>query len=512
MYVLVMAARILSSARRPLPSCVSLLLATKNAEKTKMILSSGWKFRIHRHGGQSRALHVSERWLMSHGSGNKTRRLKKSSQLVDREEATMMVDYDLDIGQPESFEELGVKPSLCRALKGNNISMPTTIQYQALPVTLSQRRHCIIRSETGTGKTLTFLLPALQEQLPGLTTLVIVPTRELAVQMYHQAKELVGEGRDKRARRVMVMFSGGAEDEQDPQEALSDIRPHIVIGTPKRVLELLDTNKKDFVSLRRLVLDEVDKLLLLPRKGFAKKQIIREIHPRPAKVIVEKLLGLRRRCKTQLIATSATVDDRIKEELSVLGWGPEPEVVSTSEEINRLVSPDSIQHCYLSCHLSKEAYTKDYDKLDALVDHFRASDEKSALIFIHRDAPISQFLYDLRKRGVVAEALHENCLNPSQYNQFLEDFKHGKIEMVVGTEETVRGLDFAWLSSVYLMVVPRTASEYLHLCGRVGRVGKHGRSIVIVEDEREHKRMISHYKKLHVRGKELTFTTQSNEQ
>ena len=76
--------------------------------------------------------------------------------------------------------------------------------------------------------------------------------------------------------------------------------------------------------------------------------------------------------------------------------------------------------------------------------------------------------------------------------------------MVVCTEETVRGLDFMWLSSVYLMVVPRTASEYLHLCGRVGRVGRRGRAIVILEDEKEQTRMKTHYMKLNVQGRELS--------
>ena len=442
-----------------------------------------------------------------HGSVNKTRQSRQTAvrSEVDSEEADLVVDYDLDIGQPESFQQLGVRPSLCKVLERDNISVPTTVQYQALPVTLSQKQHCIIRSETGTGKTLTFLLPAFQEQLPGLTTLILVPTRELAVQMYHQASKLVADGRDKRAKRVMVVYAG-AEDEEETQKQLSDVRPHILIGTPKRIFQLINTELKDikFTSLRRLVLDEVDKLLLLPNKRSAKKLAVRELHPRPAKLIVERLLGLRRRYKLQLIATSATVDHQMKEELSIMGWGPEPAVVTTEDRDNRLVSPNSIDHCFLPCYGSEEQqHPEGYDKLDMLVNHFRAGNEKCALIFIHRNAPISQFVYDLRKRGIVAEALHENCLNPSQYRLFLEDFKAGKIEMVVGTEETVRGLDFVWLKTVYLMVVPRTAAEYLHLCGRVGRVGRHGRAIVILEDEKEHKRMNSHYVKLHVHGKAI---------
>ena len=433
----------------------------------------------------------------------KTRPTKrKAPPVID--DTSMMVDSDLSIGQPESFEQLGVKPSLCRALKEDGIFLPTTVQYQAFPLTMSHKRHCIIHSETGTGKTLTFLLPALQEQLPNLTTLILVPTRELAVQMHHQAKKLITDGRDKRARRVMVAFSGGGEEneEEQSQNTLSTVRPHVLIGTPKRVVQLLNKNREDFVSLRRLVLDEVDKLLLLPDRRSARKQAVREVHPRPAKLIVEKLVGLKRRYKTQFIATSATVDYRIKEELSMIGWGTTPEVISTSEREYELISPQSIEHCYLSCGEEQQS-VQGYDKLDALIDHFRTSTEKSALVFIHRNAPISRFLYDLRSRGVVAEALHENCLTPSQYQQFLEDFKSGRIEMVVATEETVRGLDFVWLSSVYLMVVPRTATEYLHLCGRVGRVGRQGRAIVILEDYKERTRMIGHYMKLHVQGKEL---------
>lgn len=437
---------------------------------------------------------------------NYPRKSARSLQL-DNTLTQSRVKYDIGIEQPESFDELGIKPSLCRALKADNIIIPTTVQYKALPLTMGHKRNCIIRSETGTGKTLTFLLPALQEQLPGLTTLILVPTRELAVQMHHQAKKLIKDGRDKHTRRVMAVFSGSSAEEEDQceeQDTLTAVRPHILIGTPKRVLELINAEKREFLSLRRVVLDEVDKLLLLAHKRSARKQAVRERHPRPASLIVEQLLGLKRRYKTQLIATSATADDQIKEALSIMGWGPDPLVMSTSDGMNQLISPDLIEHCCLPCYDRDGAqFPEGYNKLDALVNHFRSSSDKSALVFIHRNARISQFLYDLRKRGIVAEALHENCLNPSQYQRFIEDFRSGRIEMVVCTEETVRGLDFMWLRSVYLMVVPRTASEYLHLCGRVGRVGRCGRAIVILEDEKERTRMKIHYMKLNVQGREL---------
>ena len=499
----------------PIPAAAYGSLAA-SGEKSRQLMNAGISpqsaFTVHQRCTSVISI-VSVKFSHSSVKTRYSNHPRRSARLLESEEAfNQTVDYDVDIGQPESFGELGIKPSLCKALKDDNIVIPTTVQYKALPLTMSHKRHCIIRSETGTGKTLTFLLPALQEQLPGLTSLILVPTRELAVQMHHQAKKLITDARDKRARRVMVVFSGGSEDEDESeQKSLSDLRPHILIGTPKRVLQLIDMNKKEFASLRRVVLDEVDKLLLLADKRSTRKQAARERHPRPATLIVKELLSLKRRYKTQFIATSATADDQIKEELSMIGWGPEPIVVSTSDRVNQLISPDLIEHCYLPCYGNGEQqFPEGYDKLDALVDHFRTSNDKSSLVFIHRNAPITQFLHDLRKRGIVAEALHENCLTPSQYQQFIEDFRSGRIEMVVCTEETVRGLDFMWLSSVYLMVVPRTASEYLHLCGRVGRVGRRGRAIVILEDEKERTRMKGHYMKLSVHGKDLYDDRYSN--
>ena len=405
-----------------------------------------------------------------------------------------------------SFQALGVTPSLCRSLKEEGILVPSLIQCEALPVTFARTSNCIIQSETGTGKTLTFLLPALQEQVPSMTTLILVPTRELAIQIQYQARKLVGQ--DKRAKRVLAMYSG--IDDKDLVASYMERRPNILIGTPKRILELLKTNLKDFTSLRRLVLDEVDKLLLLPKKkGNLKKRLMRDVHPRPTNLIVPKLLSLQERFRMQLIASSATVDEHLKEELVDLGWTQNLEIISTNESSRELISPDTIKHLCLNVEPyntwnTDDDITNSRDKIDTLLEHFKSSGENSALVFIHRNAPITQFVYDLQQRGIKTTALHENVSSPTQYAECVEKFESGEIELMVATEETVRGLDFAWLSTVYLMVVPRTAKDYLHLCGRVGRVGQHGRAVVIVEDERERKRIEAHYKRLGVDGMECT--------
>ena len=108
----------------------------------------------------------------------------------------------------DSFFDVGVTPSLCKALEEDKITSPTSVQSLSLPITIASKRHCMIRSETGSGKTLVFLLPALQEKLPGLTTLIVVPTRELAVQIFYQATQLNANLRANRRKRIMSLYTG----------------------------------------------------------------------------------------------------------------------------------------------------------------------------------------------------------------------------------------------------------------------------------------------------------------
>ena len=290
------------------------------------------------------------------------------------------------------------------------------------------------------------------------------------------------------------MFSGVDDDQMKEYERM---RPHVLIGTPKRILELLETNLHDFTSLRRLVLDEVDKILLpLSKRASAKEKAVREIHPRPGSLIVKKLVGLSKRWNMQLICASATVNPALKEELEELGWEPETDLISTTS--SGLASPSSIEHQYVQCS-SQEGM----NKVEVLIEHFYNSREKSALVFIHRGSSVTKFVEELNAKGMKAVALHMKTLSPLEYKEFLSDFKSGGAQLVIGTEETVRGLDFTWLNMVYLMEVPRNVSEYLPLCGRVGRLGRPGRTVVFVNGDQELKRLLLHYSRLKVKGSQI---------
>ena len=146
------------------------------------------------------------------------------------------------------------------------------------------------------------------------------------------------------------------------------------------------------------------------------------------------------------------------------------------------------------------------DKIDLLVNHFlRANEGLPGLVFIHRGAKIDRFVWNLRRRSLRVVALYEKMNDSEEYQEFLTRFQAGEIQLAVGTEETVRGLDFPWVRTVYIMEAPRTAQEYLHLCGRVGRVGRAGQAVVFLLYS-ELPRLLRHYAKLSIEGTEFEVT------
>ena len=128
-------------------------------------------------------------------------------------------------------------------------------------------------------------------------------------------------------------------------------------------------------------------------------------------------------------------------------------------------------------------------------------------MFIHRLHSVDTFVWELRDLGLNAVALYKKVANqdPGEFRDFLEQFRTGKIDIVVGTEETVRGLDFKELDHVYLMEVPKNIDEYLHLAGRVGRQGRPGTAttVVSVEDPRDERRIKLEYRRLELPFEEI---------
>ncbi len=384
-----------------------------------------------------------------------------------------------------SFKELGVLSKLCRHLGNHGITDPNPIQQLSLPVTFKTGKagSCVIQSETGSGKTLAYLLPALQDTRPRLTSLVVTPTRELAVQVCHWAQQLTGAG--KISKRISLLVSG--RNEKQLLQSFKESNPHILIGTPKILQTVVAGNEEMGRSISRVVLDEGDILLdpLHPRAPWRAKRV-RELHPKPIRTILEGLIEVIGSRSVQLICTSATIPTGLQEELMDIGWtGPLP-VITTNKSTKQV--PPTISHT----HLLSEPEHKGAE----LVRHFKENGFKSALVFIHRDASIKKFAKELNEMGVVTEPLYAHLDTPAKLSDALIKFEKGEIQLMVGNEETVRGLDFPFLDTVYLTELPRNATEYLHSAGRVGRCGREGRVVVMVHTPRDVGRLRRMYDRL----------------
>lgn len=405
---------------------------------------------------------------------------------------------EMDDSNISSFQDLKVHSKLVVKLTQRGIETPTPIQKIAIPM-IQKNKSILIHSETGSGKTLVFLLPAIQDPGKGFGTVIVVPTRELASQMLFEAHRLLGN------KNAVESFVSGVDlAKQEARLEDCDNRPLIVIGTPKRLLEIVEKDPLLVHRTKRIIMDEVDKVLLpLKKRSSRKKVVLRENHPRPARLLVEKIREHSRVRPIQLIAASATVNDELQEDLSELGWGDHVTVIQSPSFVGKQRNiPSCIKHQYV---VFDDSFGR--TKAQILARIFRESKQKSALVFIHRLHSVDNFVWELRDLGLNAVALYKKVADqdPEKFKEFLEHFRTGKIDIVVGNEETVRGLDFKELDHVYLMEVPKDLDEYLHLAGRVGRQGRPGTATTIVStgDPGDERRIKLEYKRLELPFEEV---------
>lgn len=412
----------------------------------------------------------------------------------DEEERENKEESDvIDTSKILSFEDFDLHPKLIQKLNIFGIVTPTDIQKQAIPIVL-KGKSVLIQSETGSGKTMVFLLPTLQS--PGKTfgTIIIAPTRELASQMLFEARRLLSD------KAIVESFVSGVNlSKQEARLKDKAKKPLIAIGTPKRILEIIEKDPSLVQRTKRIIIDEVDKVLLpLHRRSSFKKLTHRANYPRAAKTVVEKVLQLSKVKHIQMIGASATVNDVLQEDLTEIGWGDHVKLIQSSTlEGQPCKVPPCIKHQYVICDESVGL-----TKAQALARVFRESGQKSGLVFIHRLQSVDDFVWELRDLGLNAVALYQKVANqdPEEYEKFLTEFQTGQINVVVGTEETVRGLDFKELDHVYLTEVARNIDAYLHQAGRVGRQGRPGTAttLVSVRNPRDEKRMQMEYRRLNL--------------
>ncbi|HEX8850725.1 MAG TPA: DEAD/DEAH box helicase [Gemmatimonadaceae bacterium] len=339
--------------------------------------------------------------------------------------------------QSLTFEALGLAPEVLDAVRAQGYERPTPIQAEAIPLAI-KGRDLIGLAQTGTGKTAAFTLPMVDRLLHGprrTRALVLTPTRELAMQVEASVKlYAAGSGLE-----AVAVFGGVPID---PQEKKLRAGVDIVVATPGRLIDHLERQNVVFDDLEILVLDEADRMLDM---GFA-PQINR---------IVAQLPSYR-----QTLLFSATMPPEV--EALARKYLRRPKVVQIGR---RSSAANTVTHAVYPVPRER--------KSDLLVELLRGVKSESVLVFTRTKHGADKVVRNLEKAGIRATAMHADK-SQSQRTRALEDFKSGKINVLVATDIAQRGLDISGITHVINYDVPQQAEDYVHRIGRTGRAASTG--------------------------------------
>ena len=353
-----------------------------------------------------------------------------------------------------SFDSLGLSPALLKTLADKNFSQSYPIQQEAIPAIL-KKRDVLGIAKTGSGKTAGYVLPILMNLQGKLQTknrhvnvLVLVPTRELAMQV-SEVFITFGAAMDERPKTLAV-FGGVSINPQ--MMALQGV--NILVATPGRLLELVDSKAVHLAEIETLVLDEADKMLNM---GFREEMSL-----------IFKLLPKKR----QNLLFSATLNDDVTRINQIILQNPV--ILKIDEEADTI---DLI---------SQLGYFVSEEKKGPLLRYLiKTNDMKQVLVFTSSVYKADNVADKLRKNGVKATAIHSKKSQGAR-TEALSKFKSGEIRVLVATDLISRGIDIQFLPYVINYELPRSPKDYIHRIGRTGRAESSGEAISLVSPEEQH--------------------------
>ena len=345
-----------------------------------------------------------------------------------------------------NFDSLGLAKPINEALALAGYTSPTPVQAQSIPEALAGR-DLMVSSQTGSGKTAAFMLPALQlltepakVEGRGVRILVLTPTRELAMQV-SKAAETYGRNM-KRVKTVSIV--GGMP--YPVQNRLLKAGADILVATPGRLLDQMQSGRVDLSRLEMLVLDEADRMLDM---GF-KDDLEAIVKQTPA--------------ERQTLLFSATIDNNIAR----LAQG----MLKNPARID--VSGQSAKHENIEQRLH---FADDMAHKNRLLDHLlRDVDMQQAIVFTSTKRAADDLANDLHSQGFSAAALHGDMKQGAR-TRTLQMLRKGGLRVLVATDVAARGIDVQGISHVINYDLPRQAEDYVHRIGRTGRAGKNGIAI-----------------------------------
>jgi superfamily II DNA/RNA helicase len=355
-----------------------------------------------------------------------------------------------------SFAELGLAPALVSALNEAGIETPTTVQAQAIPLAL-QGADLMVSSQTGSGKTAAFMLPALNRMVNhtgnggvGVQMLVLAPTRELAMQVADAAQVYGSKLAGLRVATVVGGVPYGAQI-----KALSR-RVDVLVATPGRLIDHLKAGRVKLNSVHTLVLDEADRMLDM---GF-----IEDIE-----AIIERTPADR-----QTLLFSATLDGTVAKLAEKMMREPQRIEIAGRHD----------KHANITQTL---LYADDYTHKLRLLDHLlRDANLEQAIIFTATKRGADDLADKLSEEGFAAVALHGD-MNQRQRTRTLSQLQRGQARVLVATDVAARGIDVQGISHAINFDLPLQAEDYVHRIGRTGRAGRDGLAYTLALHGERHK-------------------------
>lgn len=351
----------------------------------------------------------------------------------------------------EGFRALGLSEEILIALEKKGFEQPTPIQEQTIPLLLKGNNDIVGQAQTGTGKTAAFGLPIIERFDPtqkSVQALILTPTRELALQVAEEIRAYKG------SKRIWITtVYGGAPIGRQMSEL--EKGAHIVVGTPGRVIDLIERRKLILENVRYVVLDEADEMLNM---GFIDdvELILKSCYP-----------------ERRMLLFSATMPSRILQ-LAKRYMGNYDLVQIQKQEITNI----NIEQSYFE--------VPERDKFDALCRILDVEEDFYGIIFCNTKAEVVEISNHLNEKGYTADALHGD-IQQNLREKIVKSFKSNKYGVLVATDVAARGIDIQDLTHVINYGLPQDPESYVHRIGRTGRAGKTGKAILIIDPSERRK-------------------------
>lgn len=369
-----------------------------------------------------------------------------------------------------TFDELKIDQRLIKALEKHGITEPTKVQESVIKLMLD-KKDVMAKSQTGSGKTMAYLLPvfmAVDTSLRSTQAIILTPTHELASQVHNEA-EFLSKNTDMNVKSALII--GGANITRQI-ERLKE-KPQIVIGSAGRIFDLIKKRKIQAHTVKVLVIDEADRML-----DDANIDGVRQ-------VIKTTLKDSR-----QTVILSASLDNttinRAKEFMR------EPVMAKGTDDI-----PEGIKHYYITCERR--------DKIVQVRKIMAGLKPKKVMLFINNQQETDELVEKLQFHGLSVGGIY-GAAKKNERRKAIDDFRSGRINMLISSDITARGMDFEDVDMVINLDIPEEPIFYQHRAGRTGRGGKEG--IVISLISPFEKKWLNKYKKafhINFKAKEMSY-------